>query len=257
MEWSYLLLRPSERELFARLSVFAATFDLDAAVAVGGGDEFDVLDDLVSLVAKSMVMVDEHPLLGTRYRLLETLRAYGHQQLDDTGLLELVRDDHARHYSARAAAAAEGLLGFDTGRAAARVLADAADYRAAVAWLSATGHLDEALGLASDPSYVALSWDWWEPHEWLRNLLADPAADACPRHSAALGALPLSTLWHDGDVAEAERLAMAAIDSRAHAPEVPPVLSAEFAMSFASLVRGEAEASVAWSQRFIERGPSR
>ena len=105
VEWSYGLLSPAERDLFARLSVFAATFDLDAAVAVGATDrvdDFDVLDHLRSLVAKSMIAADDHPILGTRYRLLETLRAFGQEELDGAGLLDTVRQAHAAHYTTRA-----------------------------------------------------------------------------------------------------------------------------------------------------------
>jgi len=132
------------------------------------------------------------------------------------------------------------------------VLADAADYRSAVGWLADAGPLDAALAIASDHALVCTAWDWWEPHDWLRRLLADPASADCAHRSAALGALAVTTMWHEADLAETERLALAAIACRADPSQAPSVHNAEFAMSFLTLVRGEFDASVAWAQRFID-----
>ena len=88
VSWSYQLLDEAERALFDRLSVFAGTFDADAAdaaesVATGGVvDELDVVDLSDSLVDKSMVVAERQPG-GVRYRLLETLRQYGEERLTD------------------------------------------------------------------------------------------------------------------------------------------------------------------------------
>ena len=255
VEWSYGLLSPAERDLFVRLSVFAGSFDLDAAVAVSAPDEeFDVLDALGSLVAKSMVAVDDHPGLGTRYRLLETLRAFGHEQLDIAGLFDTVRRAHAGHYTARAAAAARDFHGPDV-RVGGRELADAAEYREATAWLMAAGQLDTVLAIGADLSLLSFWWWWWEPHDWLREALADPASAGCPHRSAALGALSNTTAFHEADPAAAERLALAAIDSRSAHPEiVEPVRVGEFTMTTVSMMRGELEAALAWAEQLIEAG---
>ena len=82
VEWSYRLLTPEERVLFDRLSVFAGSFDPKAAEAVCGQaplDPLDVFDLLGSLVDKSLATVDRET---GRYRLLETLRHYGVEQLE-------------------------------------------------------------------------------------------------------------------------------------------------------------------------------
>ena len=79
VDWSYRLLSERERALFARLSVFAGGFDLDAAHGVCGDPadtEDDTLDLLAGLVDKSMVTAD-HTADTTWYRLLETMRQYG------------------------------------------------------------------------------------------------------------------------------------------------------------------------------------
>ena len=81
--WSHDLLDPDEQRLFARLSVFAGSFGLDAAERVCGGRRLSssrVLALLANLVDKSMVqLVDDGPL--PRYRVLETLREFGRGQL--------------------------------------------------------------------------------------------------------------------------------------------------------------------------------
>jgi predicted ATPase/class 3 adenylate cyclase len=101
VNWSYQLLSESERLLFDRISVFAGSFDVDAAESVCAGqgiDDLDVIDLLGDLVDKSMLLADRGDL-GTRYRLLETLRQYGEERLDDRGETAALRDAHLRHYT--------------------------------------------------------------------------------------------------------------------------------------------------------------
>jgi predicted ATPase len=95
------LLTEEERLLFDRVSVFAGGFDLQAGEKVCGFDPIDVLDsfDLVSsLVDKSMIVADRGAS-GMRYRLLETLRQYGEEQMELRGETHSVRDRHAAYYA--------------------------------------------------------------------------------------------------------------------------------------------------------------
>ena len=102
VDWSYALLSDAERTLFARLSVFAGGWTLDAAKAVGAGEEIaaaDVLGLLTGLVDQSLVLVDGPPDGTARYRLLETLRQYAQRRLVETGAAEVVHRRHAEHYA--------------------------------------------------------------------------------------------------------------------------------------------------------------
>ena len=85
LAWSAGLLAPPERTALERLSVFIGTFDLDGAtvaVATGGVDEYDVPELVWSLAGKSLV-VPEPSANATRYRLLETVRAYAGLLLEE------------------------------------------------------------------------------------------------------------------------------------------------------------------------------
>jgi len=85
IDWSYNLLSADERLLLERMSIFAGGWTLEAAEAVGSSDELDtveVLPLLIHLVEKSLVVMDERPE-ATRYRMLETIRAFAGARLPD------------------------------------------------------------------------------------------------------------------------------------------------------------------------------
>ncbi|MFI6487176.1 ATP-binding protein [Streptomyces sp. NPDC050564] len=98
--WSHELCSPEERLLWARLSVFAGRFDLEAAEYVCSGDGLhcdDVLDVLGELLAQS-VLSREETAAGVRYRMLDTVRAYGADWLEATGDAERLRRRHRDWY---------------------------------------------------------------------------------------------------------------------------------------------------------------
>jgi predicted ATPase len=103
LDWSYDLCIEVERAVFDRLSVFPAGFDLAAARAVAGGDgvdEFDVVDVVPQLVDRSLLQRSTAVDGTTRYRMLETMRAYGREHLHHHGLSDITRDRFA-YYMAR------------------------------------------------------------------------------------------------------------------------------------------------------------
>jgi len=111
IDWSYDLLTEKERILFRRLGVFAGGWTLEAAEAVGSGDEVDqseVLDLLADLVDKSLVMMEA---AGGRYGLLETVRQYAQERLTMSGEGGAVRKRHLDFYLAFAEKAGAGLAG--------------------------------------------------------------------------------------------------------------------------------------------------
>ncbi|WBO67526.1 ATP-binding protein [Streptomyces camelliae] len=98
--WSHELCTPAERLLWARLSVFAQTFDLEAAEYVCSGAGLpaeDVLDVLSQLLAQSVVTREDTPA-GPRYRMLDTVRAYGAEWLAAAGDAGRLRRRHRDWY---------------------------------------------------------------------------------------------------------------------------------------------------------------
>ncbi|MFJ5807456.1 ATP-binding protein [Streptomyces sp. NPDC093093] len=112
--WSHELCEPVERLLWARLSVFTGDFDVAAARAVCAGGPLPasrVERVLAGLAAKSVVRRTEERGAGTRYRMLDTIREYGHDWLTELGEVRTVADRHAHWYLALAQAADRGWLG--------------------------------------------------------------------------------------------------------------------------------------------------
>ena len=149
VDWSYDLLDEAEARVFDRLSVFAGGFTLDAAEAVvsaDGVDRFDVLDLVGHLVARSMVNADESRGT-TRYWLLETMRQYARERLDETTDADRWRARHADYFLELADRAAIASRGPDALHAVRIIAGDTANFRAVLDWSVATGRADEALRL--------------------------------------------------------------------------------------------------------------
>jgi predicted ATPase/DNA-binding SARP family transcriptional activator len=150
IDWSFELLDDDQRTFFARLGVFAGTFDLDAALRVAGAGLAMPLELLSSLVKQSMVARGG----PERYRLLDTLRVYA---LD--ALAELDADDtRARHASCFTAVAERGevaIRGPEQLEWLERFRADINNFRAALEWSLSTGDVDQAARQAG-----ALAWFW-------------------------------------------------------------------------------------------------
>jgi predicted ATPase len=98
--WSHELCTLPERLLWSRLSVFAGSFDLEAVEYVCSGHGLqvdDVLDVLGELLAQSVVIREETPA-GVRYRMLDTVRAYGAEWLQAAGDAARLRRRHRDWY---------------------------------------------------------------------------------------------------------------------------------------------------------------
>jgi predicted ATPase len=99
IDWSYELLSGAQQRLLARLTVFAAGCTLEAAEAVcaSGAVEAGAVWELVAaLVARSLVVAEDQGA-ETRYRLLETIRQYGEERLEEHGETAELRHRHAEY----------------------------------------------------------------------------------------------------------------------------------------------------------------
>lgn len=115
VEWSYALCSTDEQAVWARLSPFTGGFELDAAMRVCGDDTIPtetVVECVAALVDKSILTHDTGSG-GDRYRMLETIRQYGHEILR-SGSKELeIRRRHCRYYVELADRAAQCWSGLD------------------------------------------------------------------------------------------------------------------------------------------------
>jgi predicted ATPase len=208
--WSHDLLGPEERVLFRRLAVFAGGLTLRACEAVCGGEgpaghlaEADILDALSGLVAKSLVTAEKGAT--TRYRMLETTRAYAREELAASGEEGQVRDRHLARCLDLSRQAEPELVGAHQREWFDLLSAEHDNVRGALAW-----------GLEHSPHAMlelakSLYWFWQarghatEGRAWLdaglTRLEASVADDL--RQDALLGAGSLA--WVLGDDASARR----------------------------------------------------
>jgi len=151
VDWSYSLLEPIEQTVFDRLGVFAGEFGGAGAEAVVTGDgveSWDVLDALGSLVAKSMVNIDDSAEGDARYRMLETLRAYSRERLDERGESDAWRRRHAQYYADLSEQLGAAMYGPDELAVRRRFRAELDNIRAAVTWaLDSADPAEQELGV--------------------------------------------------------------------------------------------------------------
>ncbi len=162
IDWSHDLLTDAEKVLLRRLSVFAGGWTLAEAEAVctdGDISDLDVLDLLTSLSDKSLVIAEARGS-GTRYRLLETLRQYADDRLQQAGGQETMRGRHRERFFALAREAEPQLEG--PGRAGwlDRLGADLDNLRAALDDGLARAATDQALAVRVIQAVAALRALW-------------------------------------------------------------------------------------------------
>jgi predicted ATPase/class 3 adenylate cyclase len=242
VDWSYSLLDADEQIVFDRLAVFSGTFDARAAEAVAAGDGvegWDVLDALTRLVAKSMVLAEPAADGAMRYQLLETIRQYAAERLDEAGVPDAVRRRHAQHYAAVAEEIAAGIRGADDRAARRRLDAELDNLRSVIQWsLDAPEQDDAELGLriiaalAFETSYNrSVGVGGWA------ELAVDRAEQSTPgRRADVLGAAGYSALAR-GDHEHAKMLARAALRDGVQADSWAPGL-AYLALCYGALATG-------------------
>ncbi len=154
-DWSHDLLDAADRRVFRRVSVFTGGFQSDAAEYVCAFDEDvivegSVVESLALLIDKSLVLSHGETDPAGRYRLLEPIREYAGNQLNNSGESGEALRRHARFFLHLGQQAREGLLGSTQETWMARVAADLDNFRAAFGWATThdvTGALQLAIGL--------------------------------------------------------------------------------------------------------------
>jgi predicted ATPase len=225
LDWSYDLLEDVQRLALARLSVFAGSFELDAAEAVVAGngiDRDDVLDLVAELAEQSMLeVIERHG--RARYRLLETIRVYARQRLSELDDPARVRDHHLEFYVGLAGRAHAGLNSGQPGPWMTRLAADLDDLRAAMDWVAESGDLR---GLVDITEPIVRFWfDRGLSAEMHRRLQAAVDVPGVGDDERVRGLTTAALLaLGGGEVASAHRSAAQAVDA-ARAAEVGGALA--------------------------------
>jgi predicted ATPase/DNA-binding SARP family transcriptional activator len=206
LDWSYDLIDNAQRKLLRTVSVFVGAWRLDAAEAL----DPDALDLLTELVDRSLVVVDRRDG-ETRYRLLETVRAYASERLS-ADEAATARRRHATHYLALAETAAANLRGGHQHSWMLRLAADYPNLQAAMRWLLDHGDGTEDLRLATAlAQYCKFSGHYREGRRWLALALERrPGAPDETRLQALIEASALAIL--DCEYPTSLRLAHEALD---------------------------------------------
>ncbi len=175
-QWSYDLCSPEEELLWARLSVFAGSFDLAAAEAVCVGGPLareDILPTLVGLVDKSVMLRTEED--AARYWLLDTIREFGAERLAERGETDedRTKDRHIGYFRAMAGDFSRHDKDDDQLPRYRRLRGEHPDLRAALGYaLDRPGRAGEAARMAADlRAYWAISGLLREGKHWLTKIL--------------------------------------------------------------------------------------
>ncbi|GAB3400102.1 ATP-binding protein [Flindersiella endophytica] len=203
IDWSYQLCAPAEQLLWTRLSVFAGEFELTAAEEICSSDDLpadEILEHLIGLVDKAIVLrVDDET--GACYRMLDTIREYGLELLEQHGEVHTFRARHRDYYLALARAFAPEWLSRKQLAWLRRLSRELASVRSALEFCS-TSDGEAPLGM----EMAACLWGLWlgmgrvvEGHYWLDRLLelCHQPSSARMRALYACGHLHLMSGQHD------------------------------------------------------------
>jgi predicted ATPase len=160
MQWSYELLAPPEQHMLRQMSVFAGGWTLQAAAEVAQtADEYEALALLSALHDKSLIAVDREVLGGRpRYRMLETVRQYALDRLNECGEAVAARGRHVEHFIALAEEGERHVRGRDQDAWMSRFKQEQENLVVALTWCC-EGGLDPQSGLrlAAASGYY---WGW-------------------------------------------------------------------------------------------------
>jgi DNA-binding CsgD family transcriptional regulator len=213
IEWSHDLCSAQEQLLWARLSVFAGGFELDAAEDVCSGDGVavdDVFDSVTSLSDKSILIAERHADV-VRFRMLETIREFGRERLQKTGDEDRLLRRHRDWYLRLVERADADWVSPRQVEWFARLDREHANIQAAVDYcLTRPGEVESAMRILT----AVFHFYWWgrgwarEGRLWLSRALDQPCPPSAVRARALLSEAALALGAGDFDEG-AERLAEA------------------------------------------------
>jgi predicted ATPase/DNA-binding CsgD family transcriptional regulator len=245
LDWSYELLRPEERRVWRRASVFVGSFDLTDLAAVVPDDDLPAerLAGLVEELVKKSILVREETPLGLRFRQLQSIQEYGRARLAAEGALGQLRDRHLAHYRDEADTAAREIFGAGAVVWFRRLSAAHDDLRAALERCAEDGGPaeDGAAMTAALQHYWVMTGRFAEGRHWAGRLLARTSPSAGAHVALLVVAGRLAVL--QGDVDEGRDLLRCALATTTPPASVTWRAHAQHALALAALFWGEPAAA--------------
>jgi len=220
LDWSYMLLDDEERCLFAWLAVFrgGCTFEaIEAVCAVMISDQRGqpISDVISSLVDKSLIQIVDSADGEPRFRMLEIVREYAEERLQDRSDMQRARRSHLEYYTALAQEAEVELMGRNQGKWLALMDAEHDNLRAALEWTMGDRIASQEGAVGNDLEagtwLAGTLWYFWylrgylnEGVAWLLRAVRCNTAPSRGRAKALNGSATL--LWQQGDFGVAATL---------------------------------------------------
>ena len=239
LDWSFDLLDERQRRLFPRLSVFSGGFRLDAAEAVCDAD----LDDVEALLENSLLRVEVRPDGEPRFHMLESIRDYARERLEQDGEADALHARHARWYAAWLEHRTEQrLTGGLTGNWAPED-EEHDNIRAALAWARDRGEIELELQFAASAGlfYWPNRGHVTEGRRWLDDVLRR-AHHADPRRRGRALLAGAQHAWRQGEHGRAEELAADAQTIFEQLDDRPSLAGALMTRAIAAEYRGDRDA---------------
>lgn len=203
LAWSYSLLAPQEKTLYSRLAVFVGGFTLEDAEAVCNlGNNVDILEGVTTLVNNSLLRQELADGSEPRFRMLETIREYALERLNESGEMPELQRRHAHYYNGIILKEASyGVTSRDATMWLNRLEREHDNIQAALAWSETTLEGRElALSIMA-----TLTWFWYrrgffnEGRVWTDRILASTSPEPGPLRAAALQMSSRMAMWR-GDL---------------------------------------------------------
>jgi predicted ATPase/class 3 adenylate cyclase len=255
IDWSYKLLEAGEQTLFARLGVFVGSYTIEAAEAVCNATQrvpgdlpLEVVDGIAALVDQSLVRQIEGPDGEPRFMMLETIREYALERLNERGQAEVLRRQHASYYLALAQAAAPELTRAQQQMWLKRLEQEHDNLRVAIQWTLEQREAELAL------QFCAALWRFWISHNhysagrnWMEATLAQSRQLRMPVRAHILcGAGWLA--FHQGDSAQAQACFDASLALARDLRDPYHTATALHGVAHMALIRGD----YAWARTLAE-----
>jgi non-specific serine/threonine protein kinase len=247
--WSHDLLSPADQALFRRLAVFDGGFTLDAAATVAGGG--DVLDGIATLEASSLLQMSPGWQGEPRYLMLETIRAYALERLDESGEGPATHRRFAAWYSDLAADFVKVWFTPEEFDILDKIEWEYANLREALGWYERVGDMESVLRLAGSLGPLwAMHGHGQAGRSWLER--ASSSLADVPAPVAAVALRSLSRLLNQQAVgAQSSALAEQALALARDAGDQRGIIHSLTLCGVAAFKMGDLERAVAYQKEAL------